>query len=279
MENLSPLVSVLIPTYNGAPYIETALLSVLKQDYPDVEIIVSDDASLDTTLDTLKLIKRENDTKDQIRILFSDTNQGIAKNMNKGLSETTGKYVAILDQDDEWIDSTKLTKQVEFLENNPDYGLLGTQREVIFNGTPLPSPLPTTDTEIRSVIPKICPFQHSSVLFRNDLLKELGGYDATYKYAMDYDLFYRFLREAKGANLDIFSIKYYFHNMNTSSQFTSKQIRETLDIKRKNRDDFPLNFLLFGIQLGNLLSVKFLGHYDWYQKLKYCVKRHVIQQK
>jgi len=75
MENLSPLVSVLIPTYNGAPYIETALLSVLKQDYPDVEIIVSDDASLDTTLDTLKLIKRENDTKDQIRILFSDTNQ------------------------------------------------------------------------------------------------------------------------------------------------------------------------------------------------------------
>jgi len=87
--------------------------------------------------------------------------------------ECRGEYVAILDQDDLRIEPTKIEEQVAFLESHPEYGIVGTQREIVYNGDATFVRLPTTDEEIRKVISRICPLQHSSVMYRKSLAEIL----------------------------------------------------------------------------------------------------------
>ncbi|MDR3169343.1 MAG: glycosyltransferase [Candidatus Peribacteria bacterium] len=192
-----PLVSVLIPTYNGERYISEALLSVLQQTYPNIEIVVSDDASKDYTIDVVQTFQDKEDIPHPIKLITNQTNQGIAKNMNRGLEECNGKYIAILDQDDYWIDNSKLTQQIEFLEENPEYGIVGTQRDILRANQRTSSLLPTTDQQIRAFIPKFCPFQHSAVCYHKALGQEVQGYNARYHCTMDTDFFYKLLQKSQ----------------------------------------------------------------------------------
>ncbi|MDO5638281.1 MAG: glycosyltransferase family 29 protein [Neisseria sp.] len=90
-------ISVILPCYNVAPYVERAALSVLNQQYPNVEVIAVDDGSLDNTLKVLK--KLQNKHPKQVKVIFQE-NQGYGTAVNAGLSVAAGEYVAILDPDD-----------------------------------------------------------------------------------------------------------------------------------------------------------------------------------
>ena len=113
-----PLVSVIIPAYNSANYIEEALESVFEQTFQDFEIIVIDDGSTDETGEVLKKYG------DRIRLLFQD-NGGCASARNKGIRIARGKYIAFLDADDLWM-PTKLEKQVAMFEKNENLGMMTT---------------------------------------------------------------------------------------------------------------------------------------------------------
>jgi glycosyltransferase involved in cell wall biosynthesis len=112
-------VAVSMITYNHEQYIEQAVRSALSQIGPhDVRVVVSDDASTDSTPDILRRLRRE--FGDRLRPALRERNVGAMANYLATLAASEGDYVAILEGDDYWTDPAKVAKQVALLESNPD---------------------------------------------------------------------------------------------------------------------------------------------------------------
>lgn len=135
-----PLVSVIMPVYNGKKYICQAVESVFLQDVP-LELLVIDDCSADGTRDVLAVYeKREN-----FRYFRNQTNQGAAASRNFGVRKARGKYIAYLDADDWWAEG-KLKAQLEVLEKKGGV-LCSTGRELMNeDGSPTGKYIPVKDT-------------------------------------------------------------------------------------------------------------------------------------
>lgn len=106
------MVSVIIPNYNRADLIIRAVKSVLNQTIQDIEVIVVDDASTDSSVEVLNMIKDH-----RLHIVQLNYNAGACAARNKGISLATGEYIAFLDSDDEWFHD-KLEKQIAFIEDS-----------------------------------------------------------------------------------------------------------------------------------------------------------------
>ena len=158
---------------------EQAVESALNQKGVDFEVIVVDDYS------------DKEVSSNEVTVIRNKKNKGSTKSLKIGLNAAKGKYIAILDDDDYWIDDFKLKKQLDFLENNPDYVLVGTNIEVRDKKTDeyvTKSDVPLADKEIRDNFLLHNPFAHSSVMFRREEALEVGDYNEELKYAKDYNL-------------------------------------------------------------------------------------------
>jgi glycosyltransferase involved in cell wall biosynthesis len=114
------LVSIVCITYNHGKYVEESLKGFLSQDVDfEIEIIIGDDCSTDNTREIIK--KYHNLYPDKIKPIYNEDNIGINKNFIKTLESATGKYIALCEGDDYWIDNNKLQKQVDFMEENLEY--------------------------------------------------------------------------------------------------------------------------------------------------------------
>ncbi|MFB6225172.1 MAG: glycosyltransferase [Candidatus Paceibacteria bacterium] len=115
----SPLVSVIIPVYNGEEYIEDAIRSVNSQTYGNIEIIIVDDASEDKSLEKIHKLKDKIGRK--TKIFSHDVNKGISKARNKGIKNSRGEYISLLDQDDYYYEN-----RIEYILDNleDEYGLV-----------------------------------------------------------------------------------------------------------------------------------------------------------
>lgn len=118
-------VSVFILTYNQEKFIGQTIESILEQntDFP-YQLVIGEDYSTDGTRSICE--KYANSNPEKIKLLPSERNLGLINNFIRTLKECDGKYVAICDGDDYWIDPLKLQKQVDFLENNSDYSIVFT---------------------------------------------------------------------------------------------------------------------------------------------------------
>jgi glycosyltransferase involved in cell wall biosynthesis len=117
-------VSVCMITYNHEKYIEHAIYGVLSQNFDfDVELIISDDASSDKTQEKIIAIVNKNESNVKIRYFRNTENVGMMKNFISTIGKCQGEYIALCDGDDYWTDPYKLQKQVDFLEDNQDYGI------------------------------------------------------------------------------------------------------------------------------------------------------------
>jgi len=108
------LVSVVMPTYNAAPFLRESIDSVLGQTYPNLELLVSDDASTD---DTRSILEEYSARDTRVRTFLAAGNAGAAVSRNTALRNSTGQYIAFLDADDAW-ESDKLGKQIDFMRTN-----------------------------------------------------------------------------------------------------------------------------------------------------------------
>ena len=106
------LVSIIMPSYNTAPYIRATIQSVLDQTYQNWELIIVDDCSTDNTDEVVAFIK-----DDRIRYFHNEKNSGAAVSRNSALREAKGRWIAFLDSDDLWMPE-KLEKQISFMEKN-----------------------------------------------------------------------------------------------------------------------------------------------------------------
>lgn len=135
MKNDLPLVSILMLTYNHAPYIEQAMESCLSQEtsFP-FELVVCDDASTDGTSE---IVRQWADRHQNLVYLPQPVNGRAANNMLDGMRYIRSKYIAFCEGDDYWKSPHKLEKQVQFLKNNPDFSVCCHRVEMQFDNRPV----------------------------------------------------------------------------------------------------------------------------------------------
>ena len=200
----SPTVSVLIATHNNANSLLACLDSVANQSGPDfklLEIIVVDDGSADETAPLLKAWQKAN-PEHTITILSNTTRLGQTRALNLGLKQVRGTWVARLDADDIWLPN-KLELQMAWLQNHATYGVLGSWYTNVRPGLTQQISLPSTDHDIKKSIWRRNPFGHSCVVIKTDLLKQVGGYDNSLRYAQDRDLWFRLMPLTNFHNLPV----------------------------------------------------------------------------
>jgi len=172
-----PFVSVIIPTYNRLNLLKETLESVRNQRFRDFEIIVVNDGSTDGTRDWLEA---QHDL-----LSISQANSGIATSRNNGAARAHGRWLAFLDHDDLWAPE-KLEIQTDFLRENPEMGLAAARHVRL--GKRYSSPRRRAwikgDLLVKAFSES---FIHtSSVMIRNDVFKEIGGFPTEYKFADEF---------------------------------------------------------------------------------------------
>ncbi len=180
-------VSVVIPSYNAMKYLPETVESVLQQTFADFELLIIDDGSSDKTVDWVSQL-------DDSRIrLISQPNQGAASARNTGIKYSKGKYIAFLDADDLWR-TTKLEKQVRYLEDNPAVGLVHTWTAFIQSDGIPTGRLMTTHGK-GNVWEQMVVYNlvrcGSTAMVRRCCFEDVGYFDQTLKYAEDWDMWIR----------------------------------------------------------------------------------------
>lgn len=174
----TPYVNVLVITYNHASYIRQAIMSVIEQEVDfSLTVNVLDDCSTDGTQDIIRALKQE--YPDKINLFINEKNIGYKvtqKNFHKGFKTLNGKYISILEGDDYWSDTGKLQKQIDFLDNNPEYvGCAHNTLKVYENSTREPHLfLPPPDKERHDIhdLIMISSYFHTTTLTYRHVLKD-----------------------------------------------------------------------------------------------------------
>lgn len=262
---IQPFVSVIITTYNRPQLLPRAVASVLMQEGVGFELLVIDDGSLEG--DTRAVAEGFRDTR--IHYIHHEQNRGSAESLNHGLREAKGGYIAILDDDDEWIVRDKLMKQVEFLENNPDHVAVATQVIIIeytSGETIKKSSYPMEDNAIRKNFLSFNPIAHSSILYRAHVARDMGGYDVSLSRGKDYDLILKIADRGKIAILPDHAVRYRESTFQNCDLF-SLRLRDTrakISIIMRHKDRYP-HFLSSLIQeCMRLITFSFLKPFSFF---------------
>jgi glycosyltransferase involved in cell wall biosynthesis len=180
------LVTVIVAAYNGERFLSQALESVFSQDYDPFEVVFVDDGSTDGTGEIAQSFP--------VRYLHQE-NQGLPAARNAALRVARGEFVAFAD-DDDLLPPSKLTVQALFLSTHPGTGcVLGRQEWIVEDGVQAP------ELKRDPIFGELGGIQLVSAMFRRAVLDGLGGFDPTYRYAEDRDLFVR-MRE-RGVEIEV----------------------------------------------------------------------------
>lgn len=214
MSAFVPRVSVLMTTHDGGHTIRDSITSVLAQDMPDFELVVVDDASIDTTPGLLSAI-----TDPRLVIVRNDVPLGIAGARNCGLARCRAPYIAALDHDD-LSDPRRLGLQASYLDKHPDTVLVGTGVRELRDGklTMEDQPARTSPTLMKLLLYFDNPLAWSSVMLRMAALRGLDSpvLRPAFEPADDFDLYHRLLAWGRIARLDAPLTTYRWHRSNAS---------------------------------------------------------------
>ena len=174
-----PLVTVVVASYNGERFLRETLESLFAQDFDSFEVVFVDDGSEDRTAEIANSFPLR---------YVRQSNQGLPAARNAGLAEANGELIAFLD-DDDLLPPTKLRVQSRYLLDHPATGcVLGRQEWIVEDGVDVP------ELKRDPIYGELGGIQLVSAMIRRHVLDEIGGFDPSYRYAEDRDLFIR-LRE------------------------------------------------------------------------------------
>ena len=212
-----PLVSVIIPVFNGERFIADAIESVRSQTYAATEVVVVDDGSTDGGADVAASIPGVH--------LVRQENQGVSVARNTGVANARGPFLAFLDHDDQWLPG-KLEAQVRELEAHPELAFVLCHLRYVLNGPPPRWFRGPTDG---SPVPGFVP---SCWLVRRSVFDQVGGFDRAYRNGGDTD----WLARAKDMGIrqsmlpEVF-LDYRVHDANDSAN-TLRATREMVQLLR-----------------------------------------------
>lgn len=183
-----PLVSVIVPSFNHAPFLKECLDSVFAQDYPAFEVIVIDDGSSDNSGEVLRKLQDQFPFKMVLR-----EHRGLSNTVNQAILEfATGKYISITASDDCWLPG-KLSKQVRFMEENPEFPMAyGKSKVIDVDGQYLERQTATLNAELKggSIFREIFLMDfHPPVnyIYRAEVIRSLGLFDER-SWVADFDM-------------------------------------------------------------------------------------------
>lgn len=204
-----PLVSFIMGVYNTKKFedLKRSVDNMLGQTYPNIEVVICDDCSTNGAYEFLVENYGDND---RVHLMRNETNQSLGITLNRCLSEAKGKYIARQD-DDDYSELDRIEKQVDFLENHPEYSLVSAglakfDEDGIWSQI-IVKPYPT-----KFDFKKHSQHIHASSLFKYECLTAVGGYRVAKETARaeDYDLFMRiYAAGMKGHNLQ--EVLYYYN--------------------------------------------------------------------
>jgi glycosyltransferase involved in cell wall biosynthesis len=221
------LVSVIMPVYNSEEFLSAAVNSILNQSYRNLELICVNDGSTD---DSLKILRNFEKKDNRVKVINFKKNKGLTYALNAALKVCKGDFIARMDSDD--ISHTdRIKKQVDFLLNNPDILVVGTQcnlideKDIIF-GKKL---FPTGSKELYKMMFEIMPMQHPTIMVRSEVYKKVAYENQS--TAEDVSLFFRLLQHGSMANLD--EVLFDYRIRRDSNSF--KNVKKTFYITFKTR--------------------------------------------
>lgn len=244
---MTPTISVVIPTYNSAPFIRETLASILSQTEPLFEVIISDDGSTDNTVAVVEEIIREV-VKPAVRIL-KNTHGGPGAARNAGIKAAQGDWIAFIDSDDKWTNE-KIARVKLAMKQNPEVNFFcHDQYHRFLNGKEERLNLAK---RYRMMIPAKqlfynCPFATSAVVCRKDILLKHGLFNETLLSAQDYELWLRLLPSLRPHFIDEVLGWYIDRRGNISSSKRWRYFKNVLWALWHNRQNTKIRWYLIGM--------------------------------
>lgn len=222
----SPTVSVVMANYNGEPFLQDAVASILTQTFEDFEFIVVDDCSTDGGYDYLSSLDDA-----RMVILRNEKNLGQTASLNIGLRHARGEFIARMDSDDVSLPA-RFERQVAYLRSHADIDILGAQATVIDadGRTVRRTDLPTDSKSVWAYSILEAPFVHPTVMIRAAVFRDTHNLFDEGVINQDFDLWSRLLPTRKGANLPDVLLYYRVHGDNMTIQRAEPILDSTVNI-------------------------------------------------
>lgn len=274
---MRPLVSVIMSVYNSEKYLNKAIESILKQTYTNLEFIIINDGSTDSSL---KIIRKYLNIDNRIKLIDNIENKGLIYSLNKGIELSKGKYIARMDADD--ISSKhRIKEQVEFMESNRDIILCGTSSIIFLDGKEYIRKRINILSDYEKVKANSifeCSFVHPSVILRSDIIKkENFNYKEDYKHAEDFGLWAELIPKYKVFNINKPLIRYRITKRSLTRE-ANKDLNQRKEVLKKIYDNYlrNLNVKVSKEQLDihyNIAMIQNInkGQYKIQEKLDYLI--------
>lgn len=256
LNDLNPRISVIIPVLNGEATLKEAIDSILKQTLQDFEIIIINDGSIDQTKD---IIEEYTGKSSKIKSIEHSKNQGLPISLNEGIRVAKGKYIARMDGDDIAMPE-RFEKQVQFMEDHPEIGLLGTAVESFGDKVGIRSFSSNPDRLKILLFFEFC-FEHPTLMFRKELVERYHlYYDESLGLSEDLDLCWRFSLLTKIANLSDPLVRLRQHSLRTHRVLKDVLRNGCLQTYKNQVKDFGVTTSSEEFDLYSKIRL----HEDWY---------------
>lgn len=232
MNNFSTL-SVLMPVFNSELFVAEAIESILNQTFKNFEFLILDDASTDKGF---KIIKDFEKKDPRIKVYQNENNLGVVASRNKLIELSKGKYIAWIDSDDLALE-TRLEKQVNFLEEHHEIGMVGANAIIINeNSNNIGKWLFETDPQkLKIELFFHSPFLSSSVMIRKSCLPQ-NCYNSNFPVAEDFDLYSKISEQCEIANITEFLTKYRINLKGLSKSNSEKMEKLSVQVIQKHAE-------------------------------------------
>lgn len=267
MDSISttPLVSVVIPVFNGVNYLRDAIESVFAQTYPNIELIVVDDGSTDSTWEIIESYG------ERVCAIHKD-NGGVASALNMGIRQASGGFVAWLSHDDLFLPD-KIAMQISFLKGHPEFGLCYTDFEIInasgerlkiyrapwYSSAELPRRF-LSDMHING----------STVLMRKSCFERTGGFNDRLPHTQDLDMWLRIAEQSELGHLAEVLVKFRSHSEQGSLNF-ELQIEDEQCLFRELYEELgPERFFPVIARVKDPVGMEALGRRFFADELRLC---------
>jgi len=235
---MKPIVTVLTTVYNGLPYLKEAIESILNQTYKDFEFLIIDDASPDEKV--IECIKSFKDPR--IRFIRNKKNLGVSNTINKALSIIKTTYIVRSDQDDVSLPN-RIQEQIDYLENHPEISILCSWEHTVDSegrrGRDLRRVIKNYGDFLGPILLGVCPIWHPSIAFRTDAMIEVGGFNAKYIRAEDFEVTTRLALKRHGSVIiPKFHLLLRQHNQSQSKEFAHEQAKMSKRIQTEALSEF-----------------------------------------
>lgn len=239
MQNNLPLVSVIIPVYNGEAYLADAIKSILAQTYRHFELFLL--CEYDTNEESSRIADSFSDTR--VRVIKNTEKLGLPATLNKGVDLAAGKYVARMDADDIAL-SHRLETQVRFMETHPEIDIAGSYAKTVGRKEGVVMRNPLSHEEIRANLLFHSSMIHPTVMMRKSALDTQGlRYDPTLKRTEDYEFWYRASKSVCFATIPKVLLYYRTHENQATHQDPELQrgVRDMICTDAFGRLGIPLS--------------------------------------